>query len=96
VLNTGLVGKRDHRFDPRKGGKVVHSLPKFPPFGLLRTFALAFFAILVTGFVLYRQLTLPKPVLFLPKTATSTAMPADDGLIYIDMSGEAPPATTKP
>lgn len=92
MLNTGFVGKRDRRFDPRKGGKVVHSLPKFPPFGVLRIFALALFAVLVTGFVLYRQLTLPKPALFRPKnTAVAPTGTADDGLIYIDVSKDPPP-----
>ena len=98
MLNTGIVGRRESRFDPRKGGKLVRSLPKFPPFGLLRIFALAFVAILVTAFVLVRQLTLPKPQLFLPPAASASGAVPDDGLIYIDLSPSSDTAAspTKP
>ena len=96
VLNTSVVRRRETRFDPRKGGKVVRSLPRFPPFGILRIFALAIFAILVTGVALYRQITLPKPKLFLPPTASTTQAASDDGLIYIDIPPPTPSAAAMP
>lgn len=88
------MGKRDPRFDPRKGAKIVRSLPRFPPLSVLRVFMLALFAVLLTAFAIYRQRTLPKPVLFRAKaTASAMGSTEDDGLIYIDVPNEG---TTAP
>lgn len=82
MLNTGLVFKRKRRFDPKGGKKAIRSLPKFPPFAVLRIFALGLIAVLVTAFALFRQATLPKAQLFRP---VSSADAGADDLIYIEV-----------